>query len=138
MELVPRQENIFQNRSTQQVPSISVLDAELEAGADPIAVGEAYDEAATFMRFLEDRYGAQSINGLIASYRGGANTDEAFVSVTKKGTVDIDREFRDWGLNHSAAFLDKTPWPYAQFYSLGINPKVLEGFHWSKKPAKKP
>lgn len=137
MELVERQENIFQNRTTQQIPSISVLDAQLEAATDAQSVSDAYRESATFMRFLEDRYGPQSINDLVASYRTGANTDEAFVNVTRKNTVDIDREFRDWGATHAEAFLDKTPWPYGQFYSLGIDKKVLEGFRWSKKPAVK-
>lgn len=138
MELVERQENIFQNRTHDQLTTIAVLDDELEAEADLESVSDAYVESATFIRFLEERYGPESVNSMIAAYRTGATTDEAFVTVTKKNTVDLDREFRDWGFNHSEAFVDKTPWPYLQFYSLGIDPKVRDAIHWSRRPAVKP
>lgn len=130
-ELVERQRNIFEDLGAQQVFSISILDAELQAWADGGAVSIAYDEAATFMRFLEDRYGEGSLNGLIASYKTGANTDEAFAAVTGKSTAEIEREFRLWGLTHTTAFVDPTPWPYDRFYSPDVDPAIREGIHWT-------
>jgi hypothetical protein len=153
MELVERQGNIFQDRPGH-IAAISVLEAELEAPVDRKSLWDEGEEAATLVRFLEDRYGASSLNALIASYKGGATSDEAFRAVMKKETTEIDREFRTWGLSHSVAFIDRTPFPYAvirrpilapgerppdqQVVKPGAQPAGTLDIHWSKKPPVKP
>jgi hypothetical protein len=149
MELVERQGSIFQDRPGH-VAAISVLEAELEAPVDRKSLSEEGEEAATLVRFLQDRYGASSVNALIASYKTGATSDEAFQAVMKKDTTEIDREFRAWGITHSAAFVDRTPLPYAVIRKPVLAPgerppdqQVVKpagtlDIHWSKKPPVKP
>jgi hypothetical protein len=138
MELVERQGNIFEDRV--EVPSIAILDAQLEIESDPLSVSDAGEEAATLIRFLQDRYGPDTIRGLLNLYMSGETSEEAFfLAVTRKSTAEIDREFREWGLSHRTAFVDKSSWPYRRFSSPdSIDPAVREGIHWSKKPAVKP
>jgi tetratricopeptide (TPR) repeat protein len=132
MELVEQQENIFHQRGAQRFLAVKLLDPTLQSSLDPTATSEAYVIAETFIRFLEDRYGPTSINHMIASYRDGADSDSALLSLTGKRSAEVDTEFRIWGLTHAGLFLDKTPWPYMQFYSLGADPKVQQGFHFSR------
>lgn len=136
-ELVEQQDNIFQVRPTQEFIALELLDPTMNGSIDPVAVSDAYTLAQTFIRYLEDRHGADSINRLIASFRGGANSEEALQAVMKHSFVSIDRDFRTWGTTHAAAFVDKTPWPYKDFYSLGIDPKVREGIRFSRPRTEK-
>jgi hypothetical protein len=132
MELVEHQENIFHRSSGQLFPAITLLDATLQGSIDPQAVDQAYVIAATLIRFFEDRYGADSVNRMIASFRGGADSDETLMTVTGKTFAELDVEFRAWGLTHSDVFIDRSPWPYMKFYSLGIDPRIQLNIHFSR------
>jgi hypothetical protein len=60
------------------------------------------------------------------------DSDEALVALTGKPMREMDGEFHTWGATHASAFTDSTPWPYMQFYSLGIDPKIQQSIHFSK------
>jgi hypothetical protein len=136
MELTERQENIFQLHPDRQFVALSVLDATLGESLNPNAVADAYTVASTLIRFIEDRYGRAAIGNLINAFREGKETNEAlFAALGVRDLSALDVEFRQWGMTHNEAFVDKTPWPYWQFYSPGIDPKIRNSIRFSRRPA---
>lgn len=138
MELVEKQDNIFRIHPTKQFVALELLDPTLLGSIDPKAISEAYLIAQTFVRYLEDRHGPDSINRFIEAFRAGSSTEESIMAVTKQSISAIDHDFRAWGTTHGEPFIDKTPWPYARFYSLGIDPKVRDAIRFSRPKAQVP
>jgi hypothetical protein len=132
MELVERQENIFQVQRDQQFLAFDLIGPTMTSSIDPLAIGQAYTIAETFIHFLEDRYGAAAVTKMMTEFGAGHDTTEAILAVTGKSIPDVDREFRSWGTTHAEAFIDRTPWPYTAYYSLGIDPAVSQGIHFSR------
>jgi tetratricopeptide (TPR) repeat protein len=89
-------ENSEKPEKIEQFVAVSLLDATLQGSADIRDISSAYAESLRVIRFLEARYGPQSINKMIAAYRGGASNEEAFRTATGKSIPDVDREFRTW------------------------------------------
>ncbi|HXA17802.1 MAG TPA: hypothetical protein VN380_12470 [Thermoanaerobaculia bacterium] len=132
MELVERQENIFQLQRDQQFLAFDLIGPTMTSSIDPLAIGQAYLIAETFIHFLEDRYGPAAVTKMMTEFGAGHDTTEAILAVTGKTIPDIDREFRTWGTTHAEAFIDRTPWPYTAYYSLGIDPVIRQGIHFSR------
>jgi tetratricopeptide (TPR) repeat protein len=95
-----RMENSEKPEKIVRLVALSLLDAMLQGSADIDDISSAYGESLRVVRFLEARYGPQSINKMIAAYRGGASNEEAFRSATGKTVPDVDREFRTWYATH--------------------------------------
>lgn len=104
MERVEKQENIFDPAKKKPLVAMALLDAMLQGSADPADISSAYIESQTVMRYLEDRFGAQSINKMIDAYRRGQTNDDAIRAVTGKSIGDADRDFRNWGATHYRPF----------------------------------
>lgn len=128
MELLPRHENAFSDTPNALVLPVSLLDAVMEKNADP----DAYVVAQTFIRFLEDRYGADTITRLSAEFRKGTDSDEALARLTGKPLEALNTDFRQWGFHHNGDFVNDEPWPYRNWYSPGIDPRIREGFRWKR------
>jgi hypothetical protein len=126
MELVERQENAFSDTPAALVLPLTLLDAVMEKNSDPAA----YAVAHTFIRFLEASYGADAIARLTAEIARGTSTDDALTKLTGKSLDAINTDFRQWGFHHNGDFALTEPWPYAQFYSLGVDPRVRAGFRF--------
>lgn len=124
MELVQTQENVFRSTANAVVLPVALLDAVMEKSADP----EAYVVAQTFIRFLEDTYGESAIATLTTDFAKGAGTDDALTRLTGKSIDAINTDFRQWGFHHNGDFMSSEPWPYAQFYSPGVDPRIKAGF----------
>ncbi|MDQ3282757.1 MAG: hypothetical protein M3Q69_15245 [Acidobacteriota bacterium] len=125
MELVPQKENAFHGTAPELVLPLPLLDAAMANGVDPIAVQHGYKVAQTFVRYLEAR--PQTVNMLITEFAKGRNTDDALSAVTGKSMDELNRDFRVWGFSNSANFVNDEPWPYREFYSPGIDPRIREG-----------
>jgi len=124
MELVPRQENAFATTPNALVLPVTLLDAVMERGADP----DAYVVAQTFIRFLEDRYGRDAIAQLANEFAKGTNSDDALMKLAGKSLDALNADFRQWGFHHNGEFVNDEPWPYRDWYSPGIDPRIREGF----------
>lgn len=138
MELVERQENIFAIRNGEPLLALELLDPMLVNAMDPDGAAEAYVAAQTFIRFLEDRFGSDSLRRLIADFAAGTDSEEALRRVTGSTPLELDHQFRIWGLTHSAAFIDQRPWPYMRYYSLGIDPSVRNNIHFGASKQGRP
>lgn len=128
MELVERQENAFTETPPALVLPVSLLDAVMETNSEPAA----YVVAQTFIRFLEDRYGAVVIARLTGELARGSSTDDALTKLTGKSLDAINTDFRQWGFNHNGNFARTEPWPYSHLYSLGVDPRVRAGFNFPR------
>jgi hypothetical protein len=124
MELVPRHENAFTNTPAALVLPVTLLDAVMEKNVEP----SAYVVAQTFIRFLEDRYGAKAIDALAAEFAKGTNSDDALLKLAGKPLEALDADFRQWGFHHNGDFVNDEPWPYRELYSPDIDPRIREGF----------
>ncbi|HYC92578.1 MAG TPA: basic secretory protein-like protein [Thermoanaerobaculia bacterium] len=124
MELLPRQENAFRDTPSELVLPVTLLDAVMEKNADP----NAYVVAQTFIRFLEDRYGANAIATLAGEFANGTNSDDALTKLTGKSLEALNADFRQWGFHHNGDFVNDEPWPYRDLYSPGVDPRIREGF----------
>jgi Peptidase of plants and bacteria len=129
MELVPRQENAFRDTNVQLVLPVTLLDAVMEKNAD----AGAYVVAQTFIRFLEDRYGADAIATLAGEFAKGTNSDDALTKLTGKSLDELNADFRQWGFHHNGDFMNDEPWPYRDLYSPGIDPRIREGFRFGNR-----
>ena len=129
MELVPKHENAFRDRQPALVLPVSLLDAVMERNADP----SAYVVAQTFIRFLEDQHGADAIAKLASEFARGTTTDDALTKLTGKSLDAINADFRQWGFHHNADFALTEPWPYGNFYSLGVDPRIRAGFKFKEQ-----
>lgn len=104
MERVEKQDNIFDPAKKKPVVAMALLDAMLQGSADVTDITSAYTESQTVMRYLEDRYGAQSINKMVTAYRNGGSNEDAIRAATGKSVADTDRDFRNWGTTHYRPF----------------------------------
>jgi hypothetical protein len=129
MELVPRQENAFRDTNAELVLPVTLLDAVMEKSSDPAA----YVVAQTFIRFLEDRYGANAIATLAGEFAKGTNSDDALLKLAGKPLDALDADFRQWGFHHNGEFVSNEPWPYQNWYSPGIDPRIREGFKFRER-----
>jgi hypothetical protein len=102
MELVERQPNAFSGRPAGAVLPVPLLDAMMEKSTDQ----ELYAVAHTFIRFLEDRYGANAVERLAGDFARGGET------VFGKSLDELNVEFREWGAHHNGQFVMSEPWPY--------------------------
>jgi hypothetical protein len=134
MELVPQQENAFHDTAPQLILPLQLLDAVMENTGDVTMNEQAYRVAQTFIRYLENRYGANAIPQLIASFAAGKNSDEALTALTGKSREGLNRDFRAWGFANSANFSNDEPFPYRELYSPGVDPRIKAGFKWSRRP----
>jgi hypothetical protein len=125
--------NAFYNRSPDLVLPVPLLDAVMENAIDPYTVEHGYSVAQTFVRFLEASYGEHAITTLIAEFAKGRNTDDALLALTGKPLDDLNRDFRQWGFRNNANFANDEAWPYQEWYSPGIDPRIKGGFSWGKK-----
>jgi hypothetical protein len=130
MELVPRQENAFRGTPSELVLPVTLLDAVMEKNADP----DAYVVAQTFIRFLEDRYGANAIATLAGEFANGTNSDDALTKLTGKSLEALNADFRQWGFHHNGDFVNDEPWPYRDLYSPGVDPRIRERFKFRVRP----
>lgn len=133
MELVPHRANSYYETPPEQVLPVSLLDAVMDNASDPQTLEQGYRLAHTFVRYLEHRHGEHAIAQLIGAFAKGTNTDDALTSLTGKSFEAINQDFREWGFANNANFTSDEPWPYAHFYSPGIDPRVREGFKWGKQ-----
>ncbi len=133
MELVPMQENAFQDNSPLLVLPLPLLDAVMENAIDPYATEQGYKVAQTFIRFLETRFGPRALATLMAEFAKGRNTDDALKTLTGKSLDALNHDFRQWGFANNGHFRNDEPWPYRDFYSPGIDPRIREGFTWGKR-----
>ncbi len=124
MELVPRQENAFATTPNALVLPVTLLDAVMERSADP----DTYVVAQTFIRFLEDRYGANAIAQLANEFAKGTNSDDALMKLAGKSLDALNADFRQWGFHHNGEFVNDEPWPYRDWYSPGIDPRIRGAF----------
>lgn len=124
MELVPTQENVFRGTAPAVVLPVALLDAVMEKNSDP----DAYIVAQTFIRFLEDAYGEGAIATLTTDFARGAGTDDALPKLTGKSIDAINTDFRQWGFHHNGDFMSTEKWPYAEFYSPDVDPRIKAGF----------
>lgn len=129
MELVDRQENAFSNTPPNLVLPVPLLDATMEKNTDPAA----YVVAQTFIRFLEDRYGAGAIATLATDFGHGTNSDDALMKLAGKSLDALNADFREWGFHHNGELVMDEPWPYGEFYSPGIDPRIRAGFKFGKR-----
>jgi hypothetical protein len=129
MELVPRQENAFRDTPQELVLPVTLLDAVMEKNAD----ASAYVVAQTFIRFLEDRYGADAISTLASEFARGTNSDDALLKLAGKPLEALNADFRQWGFHHNGDFVSDEPWPYRDLYSPGVDPRIREGFKFRKR-----
>ncbi|HEV7239401.1 MAG TPA: hypothetical protein VGQ36_09185 [Thermoanaerobaculia bacterium] len=129
MELVDRQPNAFSNTQPGLVLPVTLLDATMEKNADP----DAYVIAQTFIRFLEDRYGTNTIATLAADFARGTNSDDALTRLTGKSLDTLNADFRNWGFHHNGEFVTSEPWPYDELYSPGVDPRIRAGFKFGNR-----
>jgi len=130
MELVERQENVFSDTPAAVVLPVTLLDAVMERNADP----SAYVVAQTFIRFLEDRYGANVIATLAAEFARGTNSDDALLKLAGKPLDALNADFREWGFHRNGDFVLNEPWPYRDLYSPGVDPRIRDAFKFGKRP----
>lgn len=130
MEFVPHQENAFHNRAAGLVLPVPLIDAVLESAPDSVTMEHGYTVANTFIRFLEARFGEKAIGTLAAEFAKGLDTDDALTALAGKSLDALNHDFREWGFANSANFVNSEPWPYENFYSPGIDPRIREGFSW--------
>lgn len=128
MELVERQENVFSDTPAAVVLPVTLLDAVMERNADP----SAYIVAQTFIRFLEDRYGANVIATLAAEFARGTNSDDALLKLAGKPLDALNADFREWGFHHNGDFVMNEPWPYRDLYSPGVDPRIRDAFKFRR------
>jgi hypothetical protein len=121
MELLGRQENAFASTPVSLVLPIPLLDAMMEKNTDP----STYAVAQTFIRFLEDRYGEDAIARLAADFARG---EDAVAKLTGKSLDALNADFRQWGFHHNGEFVSGEPWPYRDWYSPDIDPRIRAGF----------
>jgi tetratricopeptide (TPR) repeat protein len=133
VELLERKPNVFQE-NRDHMPALELLEATMNHSWNAFDVVHAYTHAATFVRYLEEQYGADAVPRIVASFAAGGTTESALRDLTGKPLTALDRDFRTWGLTHAGTFVDNTPWPYGQYYSLGIDPKVRAGIRFSRRP----
>jgi hypothetical protein len=124
VELVPRHENVFRDTQPGLVLPVALLDATMERNADP----SAYVVAQTFIRFLEDQYGDKTIATLAAEFARGTTSDDALVKLAGKSLDAINADFRQWGFHHNGDFTLTEKWPYGEWYSLDVDPRIRAGF----------
>lgn len=130
MEFVPHQPNAFHDRAAGVVLPVPLIDAVLESAPDPVTMEHGYTVANTFIRFLEAKFGENAIATLAGEFAKGRDTDDALTALTGKSLDELNRDFRQWGFANNANFTSDTPWPYREWYSPGIDPRIREGFSW--------
>jgi hypothetical protein len=133
MELVPHQANAFHDRAAGVVLPVPLIDAVMESAPDPVTMEHGYTVANTFIRFLEATRGEHAVATLAKEFAKGSSTDDALTALTGKSLDELNRDFRRWGFANSANFVSSAPWPYANFYSPGIDPRVREGFVFKQR-----
>jgi hypothetical protein len=56
----------------------------------------AYGQAFSVVSYLVDIYGYESIDNILAEYRNGSKTEDAFFNVLGFGFTQLDRDWRDF------------------------------------------
>lgn len=79
-----------------QLCALALLEPMLESSADIADIESAYAQSEAVVRFLEARYGEQSLNKLMAAYRAGTSDADALRTLSGKSIPDLDRDFRKW------------------------------------------
>ena len=79
-----------------QLCALALLEPMLESSADIADIESAYAQSEAVIRFLEAKYGEQSINKLMAAYRAGTSDADALQALSGKSIPDLDRDFRKW------------------------------------------
>ncbi|MGZ5433721.1 MAG: peptidase MA family metallohydrolase, partial [Thermoanaerobaculia bacterium] len=129
MEIHDRHENAFTRTPPGLVLPVTLLDATMEKNNDP----SAYTVAQTFIRFLEDRYGADAIAKLATDFARGTTSDDALMKLAGKSLDALNADFREWGFHNNGEFAMEEPWPYREWYSPGVDPRVRAGFRFGKR-----
>jgi hypothetical protein len=108
MERIERHENVFDTSGEEKktLCALALLEPMLNSSGDISEIDSAYVQSQTFVRFLEQRYGEQSLNKLMAAYKAGTSDEHALKALTGKTIPDLDRDFRAWGAKNRAAFVN--------------------------------
>ncbi len=89
-----------------RLPPVSRLNDAILRPSYPEEVAHAYYEASLVMARIEGQHGFPAILALLAAYRGGAETSQAFAKVLGEDPAAFDREFDGWLRQRFAAALD--------------------------------
>jgi hypothetical protein len=81
-------------RKAVSIPPLRYLDGEFNVLDDQSYL--AYDQASSVVCYLIDTYGYESIDNILAEYRNGSKTEDAFINVLGFGFTQLDRDWRDF------------------------------------------
>lgn len=109
IEMRPYHSNAFNMYEDDRLLAVSLLDSVLSGSPDPAMITEAYIEAQTVIRFVEAKYGYGGVKKVIAAFRAGATTEEAFATLGMASVADFDEELRKWGRSASRVFDNPPP-----------------------------
>jgi hypothetical protein len=85
---------LLELHKAESLPPLRYLDGEFNVLDDQSYL--AYDQAFSVVCYLIDIYGYESIDNLLAEYRNGSKTEDAFFNVLGFGFTQLDREWRDF------------------------------------------
>jgi hypothetical protein len=84
-------------------------------------------------RRSSDRYGANAIPQLANEFAKGTNSDDGLTKLTGKSLDALNADFRQWGFHHNGEFVNDEPWPYRDWYSPRVDPRIREGFKFKRE-----
>lgn len=112
MEMRRYSRNALNMYDANRLLSIAMLDAILTSSPDPGMITAAYIESHTLIRFVESRFGEDSIHRMLAAFAQGSSTEAAIESISGRSLVEFDLGFRDWGSSETRVFMDPEPIRY--------------------------
>lgn len=119
MEMRKYSRNALNMYDADRLLSIAMLDSVLSSSPDPSMISAGYIEAHTLIRFVENRFGADSVNRMVAAFAAGASTESAVENISARSLVEFDLAFREWG-NETRVFADPDPIRYDETSTEGI------------------
>jgi len=102
IEMVDFQPNAFNMYTPDKLLPVSLIDAVISGSVDPEMITEGYIVSQTVIRFIEATWGIEGLHKMIASYRAGANTEEAIRQLSGLSLPEFDTRLRAWGQKANA------------------------------------
>jgi tetratricopeptide (TPR) repeat protein len=126
IEMVDFQPNAFNMYSADKLIPVSLIDAVISGSVDPEMIQEGYIVSQTIIRFIEASWGIGGLQRMIASYRAGANTEEAIRQLTGLSIPEFDARLRTWG-QKANVFDNPPPVRYDDFDEIQIGRPTRSG-----------
>ena len=107
VSMVEYHANAFNMYEDDKLFAISVLDPVLRSSRDPAMMGAAYIVSQTLIRFIEERYGREGIQRLLAAYAAGEPPVTAVTTLAGRDLGEFNTAFRAWGKAEQRVFANR-------------------------------